>query len=139
MPDNPKRPLISDRSPSYERAQAGSDERPVAGAQVVALLSRLWEAEDNAAGALEKAQIDGAVHRAHQAALGQLIVAHGGSPPRSDEARAILGHAADVERGGATLPRMLEQLRAELHQTYAKVLGSPHLDDSLRIALTALS
>jgi len=139
MTDTPKRPLMSDRSPSYERAQSGTDEAPVVGAQVVALLSRLWEAEDNAAGALDQAGTNAAVHRAHQAVLAKLIVAHGGSPPRADEARPILTHAADVARAGATLPRALEQLYAELHTVYTKALASPHLDDALRAALTALA
>jgi len=125
MTDKPLKPLMSDRSPSYERAQAGADAVPVAGAQVVALLSRLWEAEENAAVALPD-DATSKRHRANQAELAALIVAHGGSPPRENEARDILG----------TTPA---KVPAALAAEYQKAIASPHLDDALRAALAKCS
>jgi hypothetical protein len=129
MPHYP--PLISPRSPSYERAwrefpHPTRDE----GAQTVALLARLAEAEQNASSlclrmqpALENAAVSPVVrehadlHAARRQKLGELVERFGGSPPTDAECRVLLTRAADaaahvLSEGDAQ--RVLTTMREEL-------------------------
>jgi hypothetical protein len=113
------RPLISGRSPSYERAQERHGEPVPEDARAIAALGRLVEAELDAAGALRAAGRDDEAdeHDGLAGKLGALIQELGGAAPRPGEGRAILTHGADeVARAGDVedvLRRMREELAAE--------------------------
>lgn len=154
-PERPPSMLISARSPSVARAQEEFDHpSPTGDPQVVALLARLSEAEENAGRACSKAaerlvdpslvaQVQGenAMHQAHRASLGAQIEALGGSPPTTGECRQILTQGADAVDGAESEPAAMEALRVmrgELSAAYSEAIGDPHLDDALRATLTGL-
>src|SRR5262249_58290403 len=88
-------PLISSRSPSYERARREhAHPSPPGNEAAVALLGRLVEAEHDAAAATRAAgRPDAAAeHEARAGSLGALIADLGGSAPRPEESRDILVH-----------------------------------------------
>jgi hypothetical protein len=149
-------PLISPRSPSYERAWR---EFPQPGdtalAELVALFARLSEAEQNASSlcnrmlpALGDAELADVVrdhaglHAARREALGKLIGRLGGSPPTDAECRVILSDASDAAQhvlSSADATRVLTQMRRELGAEYDAALQNPRLDETQRSALAALA
>jgi hypothetical protein len=91
MPED--RPLITPRSPSYERAREEEKHpSPPGDAQVIAVLGRLVEAEHEATrawtdeGAKEELRRQGA----RLSRLSEMITRLGGSPPRPEEGRSLL-------------------------------------------------
>jgi len=153
---DPYPPLISPRSPSYERAwREFPHPSQDTGAETVALLARLAEAEQNAtqlcAQMLPELGDDpfaGSVrdhaelHAARRQALGKLIERFGGSPPTDAECRVILTHACDA--AGHVLSaddarRVLTTMRDELAAEYDSALATPGLDEAQRAALHALA
>lgn len=156
MPADPYPPLISPRSPSYARARReAQNPSPAGGAEVVALVARLSEAEENARQACSKiaeivkdeslaSQVHGAaaIHQAHRETLGELIEALGGSAPRPDECRAILTRGADAVAGATSDPAALESLkvtRGELAAAYEEAIRDPLLGDVQRATLSRLA
>lgn len=154
MPHYP--PLISPRSPSYERAwrefpHPTRDE----GAETVALLARLSEAEQNASSlcrqmqpALSDAALSQLVrehvdlHAARRQKLGELVERFGGSPPTDAECRVLLTRAADAAGhvvSADDAQRVLTTMREELAAEYASALATERLDAPTRDALRALS
>jgi hypothetical protein len=154
MPHYP--PLISPRSPSYERAwrefpHPTQDE----GAETVALLARLAEAEQNAsslcrrmlpavseAGLAEVVREHADLHAARRQKLGELVERFGGSPPTDAECRVLLTRAADdagqvVSQDDAQ--RVLTTMRDELAAEYNSALATERLDPPTRDALRALA
>ena len=156
MRPDPYPPLISPRSPSYERAwrefPQPSDE---ANAELVALVARLSEAEQNAGSlcASMAARLDddelaevlrdrSDLHQARRQALGKLIERFGGSPPTDAECRTILtrtSDAADPADSTADVERALEILRDELGGEYRAALAHERLEEAQRSALSALA
>ena len=149
-------PLISPESPSYERAWHELAHPSSAGdPAVIALLSRLSEAEQNAAqvcSTLPAALGDdplvavlqdrAAVHTARRQALGKLIEQIGGSAPTDAECRDILVRACDEAghaESTADAKRVLKVLRAELRGEYDAGLQSKQLDPAQRGALANLA
>lgn len=149
-------PLISPESPSYERAWR-EFAQPVSerDAEVTALLSRLSEAEQNAArvciellAAVEdESLVDvlrdrGAVHAARRQGLAKLIERIGGSAPTDAETRDILVEACDAAphaTSDADAKRVVRTLRSELHAEYAAALQNPHLTQAQRSALASFA
>lgn len=149
-------PLISPRSPSYERAwrefPQPSDARV---AEIVALLARLSEAEQNAASiclhmaaALSEDELAdvvhdmGTLHAARRQALGKLIERFGGSPPTDSECRMILPQASDAAelvQTSADAERVVTLLRKQLAEQYDEALRTKCLDDAQRAAVAALA
>ena len=155
-PARPHSKLISSRSPSMARAQEEfAHPSPTGDPEVVALLARLSEAEQNAGRACTEAaekledpslvaQVLGevATHEAHRASLGAQIEALGGSAPTTAECRQILPRGADAVAASATGPATMKALRImqdELGAAYAEALGNPRLDDVQRATLTGLA
>ncbi|MFM2421139.1 MAG: hypothetical protein RL385_5862 [Pseudomonadota bacterium] len=152
MTDNKDLPLVSARSPSCERSrEALRHPSPAGEAEVVALLSQLSEAEENAsrtcrsvAAYLTDAKRVKAVlsladgHDELRASLGQRISALGGSAPTSAECREILGATLDAARY-ARLPEdaevVLGTLQKELRAVYTEAKRSPLLSDTQRAEL----
>jgi hypothetical protein len=155
MTDNDDLPLVSARSPSYERSREELRHPSPAGeAEVVALLSQLSEAEENAgrtcrsvASYLTDAERAKAVllqadgHDAHRASLGQLISALGGSAPTPAECREILSATLDAARY-ARLPEeaqpVLDTLQKELRAVYADAQTNPLLSATQRAELARI-
>ena len=154
-PEDDSPPLITSRSPSYERAR---EERlhpsPTGDPHVVAFLARLVEAEENARAAYQAAATqarDAALaerlgdaagaHAERARVLGERIQELGGAPPRPDEARAILAHDAEsVARAGddAALVAALRATRADLQAVHAEAAGVPGWDPARTAGLPAL-
>ncbi|MFM2418518.1 MAG: hypothetical protein RL385_3241 [Pseudomonadota bacterium] len=152
MTDDKDLPLVSARSPSYERSREELRHPSPAGqAEVVALLSQLSEAEENAgrvcrsvAAYLTDAKrvkevlslADG--HDTHRASLGQLVGALGGSAPTAAECREILSATLDAARY-ARLPEdtevVLGTLQKELHAVHSEAQRSPLLSAAQRAEL----
>lgn len=144
--------LITDRSPSYERArEEHRHPSPVGEAQAVAVMNRLIEVEIAAArvftAAMRQAQdaafadelrTSAAAHDARRAQLTSLVEARGGSPPREGEGPS---HFEVVEREiwhavtDDTVRAALQDLRAELADTYATAKATADLPESLRAIL----
>ena len=156
MPRETYPPLISPGSPSYERAWREfphPSEKHVA--EIVALLARLSEAEQNAsrtcthlAQVVEDDELGGVLrdlaelHTARRHALGKLIERFGGSPPTDRECRTILtrtSDAAEVVRTSAAAERVITQMHEELGAEYTAALKNERLDDGQRAALAALA
>jgi hypothetical protein len=124
-------PLISSRSPSYERAR---EERkhpsPTADPQLVARLARQLEAHENARAAhqagAEAASDDGlrkrleaaaGSHAASARALADRLTELGAAPPRGSEIRQVLAHDREhVARAGsdAAIEAALRDVKADL-------------------------
>jgi hypothetical protein len=150
---HPYPPLISPRSPSYERAwrefpHPTQDE----GAETVALLARLSEAEQNASSlclrmlpALTDAgpvREHADLHAARRQALGELVERFGGSPPTDADCRVLLTRAADAATqvvSADDAQRVLTTMREELAAEYASALATERLDAPTRAALRALA
>jgi hypothetical protein len=149
-------PLISPRSPSYARARRElANPSPAGDAQVVAVLARLAELEENAARATRKgaevakdptlaAQLREAalLHDARRQDMAELIATLGGSAPRTDESRDLLTHdAASVGRAveDDQVREELHAMRDELVAAYGEAVASPELDDKQRSALAQLA
>jgi hypothetical protein len=154
--EDPYPPLMSPRSPSYERARRELlHPSPSGDPAVVALLAQLSEAEDNAgqvcARVLAKlsegplatrVQADAATHQARRAALGELITALGGSPPRSDECRKILDRGIEAAARADSQPTAIAALkimRDQLSAAYDEAIRSPLLDAAQRASLGQLA
>jgi len=152
-------PFISPRSPSYERATWARKHPTSTGdgdPQVIALFSRLSEAEQNAAEACTRVaqmladstvatQVREAaeIHRARRQTLVELIGELGGSAPRPSECKEILPHAeqaiARVEYDARAAMEALRAMQRELSDAYAEALRSPCLDDAQRASLAPLA
>jgi hypothetical protein len=130
-------PLITSRSPSYERArEERRNPAPTSDPELVAMIARVAEAEDNAREAFATAAaqvVDGTlaerlaaqagIHAARLEALGERLEQLGAARPRPGESRAILAHGAkDVQRAGSDqerlelLDRIAEELTREVEQ-----------------------
>lgn len=142
-------PLMTSRSPSIERARREWEHpAPVGPAQVPALFARLCEAEANAARACAdlaeilttapaqaQARTESAQHESRRQALGALVEAHGGSPPRLDECRDILASGLDAAAHASTdadAMAALDRVRAELAAVYTETLQSEFLGEAER-------
>jgi len=153
---DPFPPLISRRSPSYERAwREFPHPTEDQGAETVALLARLSEAEQNASQACaqlaplleddEAAEVVrdvGDLHAARRQALAKLIERCGGSAPTDRECRDILTqttYETTQARTAEDAGRALDVLQRELAAEYATARQSPHLDEAQRDALAALA
>jgi hypothetical protein len=143
--DTPKPfpPLVTGRSPSYERARAErAHPSPTTDPAVIAALARLFELEEEArqayALAAEASASDPALakqlqasadgHGEKRAALGQRIEELGGAPPRLEECRRLLGHGADAvarSAGSAALRDELRALEDELRTAHAQTPSAP--------------
>lgn len=134
MPDD--KPLITSRSPSYERARREHEHpSPPGDEAVVALLGRLVELEHDAARAVVAAGEDPTNHLLRARGLGEVIDDLGGSPPRPEESRELLMNgAAEVRRSG-DVPATLAAMRAELTAAYEEAARDPALNDAQREAL----
>ncbi len=149
-------PLVSPRSPSYERASREFLHPTRSGdPQVIALLSRLSEAEQNASQACASAahvlrdesfaahvREHAITHQERQQALARLITSLGGSPPTVDECRDILPQGLDAvanARSDATAKDALSVMREELGAAYGEAIDSPELNAEQRAALTRLA
>jgi hypothetical protein len=109
-------PLISSRSPSYERAR---EERkhpsPTADPVLVARLARQLEAHENAraahqagadaasdAGLRDRLVASAGAHAASAQALAEQLTELGAAPPRASEVRQVLAHDREhVARAGS--------------------------------------
>ncbi len=150
--DPPSPPLMSPASPSYGRARSEAEHpSPVAPAQFVASLARLFEAEANARDALaaatahastdsERAALDAseASHAARQETLAELIRAEGGAPPRASECRVILD-VAEISRADAGTSALVVRIEKELARVYAAAAADADLDEHQRRRITALA
>lgn len=149
-------PFISSRSPSYERAREEFlHPSPPGDADIVALLARLSEAEENASQTCSMAaemitdeklatevREDAAAHQARRAALAELIEALGGSAPRPDECREILvnaSHALARARTDLSAMEAMKVMREELSAVYGEAIRNPLLGDQQRAALCRLA
>ena len=156
MNRDPFPPLISPRSPSYERAWREFPHPTTHdGAETVALLARLSEAEQNASSActrmlaaLEDDEYADVVrdlsdlHAARRQALGKLIERFGGSAPIDRECRDLLVQGTDAAaraRNAKEAQQALGVLRRELAAEYAAALQNAGLDEAQRTALAALA
>jgi hypothetical protein len=148
--DKPLPPLITARSPSYERARRElANPSPAGDAAVVALLSRLVEAEYDAERAslgaatrepdLAELRDAAADHAARRHALEGLVRSLGGSPPRLDESRELLTHGADAVARAPDVMATLRAMRDELAAVYSEATRDPHLNDQQRAAVKALA
>jgi len=141
MADKPLPPLITPRSPSYERARRElAHPSPPGDEAIVALVGRLVEAEYDAARATRAAgaQSAAADHESRAAALGALIAELGGSPPRPEESRDLLTHGEREVTGSPNPTAVLRAMRDELAALYAEAARDPHLSDAQRAAIQAL-
>ncbi len=145
-------PLITSRSPSYERAR---EERrhpsPTSDPELVALIARLAEAEENAREAFataagqvrdtalaERLATTERTHADRVAAIGAVLSSLGAAPPRAGEARAVLDHgAADVRRAGsdAEVEQVLARVSSELAGEHDRARRDPRLGAAVSEAL----
>lgn len=133
------KPLITSRSPSYERArEERAHPSPPGDEAVVALLARLVELEHDAARAVVAAAGDPADHVQRARAVGELIEALGGSPPRPEESRALLENGAAEVARSADPQATLGAMRAELAAAYAETARDPSLSEEQRDVLRRL-
>ena len=140
--DTPKPfpPLISDRSPSYERARAErANPSPTADPIVVATLARLFELEEEAAQAYLAAaeasasdealalQLQGSAeaHAQARTALGERLEALGAAPPREGECRPLLAHGAEAVKRAPDAAARAAELRALEHELSAAHAAAP--------------
>ncbi len=142
--DDSTPPLVTPRSPSYERArQEHEHPSPPGDAQVIAVLSRLIEAQVGVAQALRAADAEDEAtqHEGRARALGQMIEALGGSPPRPGELRSILRHdAGEVERASPEQRHeILRELRDELAAEVGQALADEALSDAQRDLLRKIT
>jgi hypothetical protein len=154
--DDPYPPLITPRSPSYERASNEFLHPTSTGnPQVIAIISRLCEAEQNASSvcalvarivsdeALTTQMAERAgTHQARKQALAELITKLGGSAPTPEECRQILVQAIDALDRASDEPaakNVLRVMRAELSAEYNAAIASPELSDRQRASLTQLA
>jgi hypothetical protein len=138
MPDD--KPLISPRSPSYDRARREREHpAPPGDDAVIAVLARLVELEHDAARAVVAAAGDPADHLLRARAVGDLIEGVGGSPPRPEESRELLANgAAEVARSDDP-EAVLRRMRAELAAAYEEAAREPLLTDEQRAALRRMA
>jgi len=124
-----ERPLISPRSPTYERARREGDQPAPVDSTAVAVLARLVEAEHGAVHALRDAgfEDEAAAHEQRAGKLGAMIGELGGSAPRPEESRGILTRGADLDR-----------MRRELAAEYTQAASDTALDEEQRSQLAAL-
>lgn len=154
--DKPYPRFVTNRSPSFERAQAEHEHpTPSGDAQAVAVLARLFEAEDEARRACvrvatmmedeslaEDVRNSATEHAARSLTLGDAIRALGGAVPRPEEGRGTLMHGPDSMLRGASDRETLQALapmRDELVAAYENALGTQELDDQQRAALAQLA
>lgn len=130
------RPLITSRSPTFERAQKErAHPSPPGDEAVVAVLARLVELEHDAARAVVAAREDPTDHVLRAKGLGEMIEELGGSPPRAEESRELLHNgAAEVSRS-ADAQATLRAMRDELAAAYAEAAADPALSEAQRDAL----
>lgn len=149
-------PLVSPRSPSYERAWAYFS-RPAAHSdpQLIAQLAQLSEAEQNASQACSMVTTmlgndpfadivrdHAGLHEARNQALGKMIERLGGSAPRVGECRELLtdGLAAVARADSkATARQALKIVRDELRAMYDAAIESGSFDAEQREALSTLA
>jgi hypothetical protein len=142
--DTPKPfpPLVTGRSPSYERARAErAHPSPTADPAIVAALARRFELEEEARQAyvlaaeasasdealVAKLEASAHHHTLERAALGKRLEELGGAPPRLEECRYLLTHGADAVARAAGSPAMQGELRAledELHAAHAETTSA---------------
>jgi hypothetical protein len=157
--DKPYPPLITPRSPSYERAGQeflGSSERDARSKQVaLGVLSELCDAERDASDVCSKisalltdddlAEVvrdRGELHDARRQGIGKLIEQLGGSPPASDSSRPILVQTLDsISRTNAdAMPEQsLALLHKELSAVYQAAMSNENLDQEQRSALATFA
>jgi len=154
---------MTPRSPSYERARHElAHPSPVGDAGLVALLDELIESEEDARRACnaglaavtdpvvaDTLRAASTAHAERRDALGGLVTALGGSPPRPDECRELLAHGASEVTGWAIEGPMrsvkdavlatLAAMRSELKARYRAAIDDPMLDASRRAALGQLA
>jgi len=149
-------PLISPRSPSYERGwreflHPTATDPP----QVIALLGRLSEAEHNASQicltaasvlsdprAQSRVRDDALMHQERRHALENLIEALGGSAPTISECREILASGLDavaLARSDGAARQALHTMRRRLSDEYEDAMRSPEINESQRAALRDLA
>jgi uncharacterized protein (TIGR02284 family) len=152
-PDDKDPPLVSPRSPSYERAREElANPSPPGEAQVVAMLNGLVEAEHEAERACREAahaakdrglaiglRLHIAEHAGRAQALSEMVTALGGSPPRADEVQPT--HAAEVGRAtsDAQMQEVLDKMRTDLRAAYDRALADPSLGPTHREAIQRLA
>jgi len=156
LEDDPYPPLITPRSPSYERASREFLHPTSTGnPQVIAIIARLCEAEQNASGvcaSVARIVSDEAfatqmreragTHQARKQALAELIENLGGAAPTAEEGRQILVQAIDaLESASSELAakQVLRVMRGELRSEYDAAIATPDLSDRQRASLTQLA
>lgn len=154
--DDPYPPLITPRSPSYERASREFLHPSSTGSpQVIATIARLCEAEQNASEvctsvaqmASDEAfatqmQERASTHRARRQALSELIGNLGGSAPTNEETRQILVGAIDALDRAAderAAKQVLRLMRGELRSEYDAAIASSELSGQQRASLKQLA
>jgi hypothetical protein len=157
---NENLPLISYRSPSYERARRElAHPSPTTDPRIIALLAFLVEAEDNARVAYAKAatlvsdedfyeQLESAAgtHEERENDIGRLITELGGSPPRPGECRRVLEvEEADLAEAARELDPdhavlgVLRELREKLSSLYQRTAADPLLSPAQQSAVKHLA
>ncbi len=151
-------PLISSRSPSYERARRElKNPSPTGDPIVVALLNHLVEAEHDAARAhrvaaealasanaalADRLREQASGHEARGQGLGELVGSLGGSPPREGESRDVLTHGArELERltDEPAIVAALGSLRTELAAAYNQAAQDERVPAAQRASLAQLA
>lgn len=146
-------PLVTERSPSNERSLDQATD--AGGADAIALLAQLSEAEENSRkayatvaemvtfeAASNLARDAAAEHEARRLALGALIESLGGLAPRRDQCREVLTHGTEAVARASTETEglaALELLRDELAITYSQALESSVLDEAQRAAVAGFA
>jgi hypothetical protein len=130
------KPLITSRSPSYERAQKERENpSPPGDEAVIALLARLVELEHDAARAVVAAGDDPTNHLLRARGLGEMIDELGGSPPRPEESRELLANGAAEVARSTDAQATLGAMREELAAAYDEAARDPALTEAQRDAL----
>jgi hypothetical protein len=130
------KPLISSRSPSYERARHEREHPSSPGDDaVIAVLGHLVELEHDAARALVAAGEDPTNHLLRARGLGEVIDDLGGSPPRPEESRELLRNGAEEVRRSGDVAATLAAMRDELSDAYDEAARDPVLNDAQHDAL----
>ena len=152
-PDHDTPPLVPERSLSNERALDQATD--AGGADAIAMLAQLSEAEENARkayatvaemvtfeAAANLARDAAAEHETRRLALGALVESLGGLAPRRDQCREILSHGTEELARATTETEglaALELLRDELAITYSQALESTVLDEAQRAAVAGFA
>ena len=149
-------PLISPRSPSYERAWT-EFLHPTArnSGPALAVLSELCDAEQNASEACltlatllshspfaDVVRDRGALHDARRQGIGKLMERLGGSAPAPDNARVVLVQTMDSIASASSdkaAKQSLALLHKELSAAYEAAMQNESLDPQQRRALVGLA